>query len=77
MSLEIVLVVAFIVIGVAVWMFFGGEPTVEESADAKPPASFGCKVCGARSPTFVAAHEHASADHSLAGHKIDESIEPE
>jgi hypothetical protein len=74
MSLSVVLIGALVVIGIVAWMFFGGEPKGEEAAG--PVASaFRCKVCGKQSSTFVDAHEHASTDHELAGHKIDESIE--
>ena len=76
MSLSVVLIGALVVIGIAAWMFFGGEPKGEEAAG--PAASaFRCKICGRRSTTFVDAHEHASADHELAGHQIDEAIEAE
>ena len=74
MSLTAVLIGAFVVIGIVVWMFFGGEPKGEEGTGGAASA-FRCKVCGKTSKTFVDAHEHASADHDLAGHKIDESIE--
>jgi hypothetical protein len=73
MSLSVVLIGALVVIGIVVWMFFGGEPKDEEGGAAA--STFRCKICGRTSTTFVDAHEHASADHDLAGHKIDESIE--
>jgi hypothetical protein len=74
MSLPVVLIGALVVIGIVVWMFFGGEATGEEGASPSA-SSFRCKICGKTSTTFVDAHEHASADHDLSGHKIDESIE--
>jgi hypothetical protein len=74
MSLSGVLIGALVVIGIAVWMFFGGEPKDVEGTGAAA-STFRCKICGKTSTTFVDAHEHASADHELAGHQIDESIE--
>jgi len=74
MSLSVVLIGALVVIGIVVWMFFGGEPKDVEGAGAAA-STFRCKVCGKTFTAFVDAHEHASADHDLAGHKIDESIE--
>ena len=76
MSLSVVLIGALVVIGIAVWMFFGGESQSEEES-SKGVSTFRCKICGKKWPTFVEAHEHASADHELAGHKIDESIAAE
>ena len=73
MSLTMVIIGACVVIGIALWMYFGGE-SGEEGTVAQP-SSFRCKICRKTFPTFVDAHEHASADHDLAGHKIDESIE--
>jgi hypothetical protein len=74
MSLSVVLIGALVVIGIVAWMFFGGEPKGEEAAGTAA-STFRCKICGKQSLTFADAHEHASADHDLAGHKIDESIE--
>jgi hypothetical protein len=74
MSLSVVLIGVFVIIGIAVWMFSGGEPQSEKGTVAQA-STFRCKICGKTSPTFVDAHEHASADHDLAGHEIDESVE--
>lgn len=74
MSLSVVLIGALVIIGIAAWMFSGGEAQSEEVAGVQTSA-FRCKICGKTSPTFVDAHEHASADHDLAGHQIDESVE--
>ncbi len=75
MSSSMLLIGALAVVGIVAWLYLGGEPPADESAVAAPPSSFHCKVCGKKSQTFIAAHEHASADHDLAGHKIDEAIE--
>jgi hypothetical protein len=78
MSLTVVLIGAFIVGGIGLWLYFGGESGANESGavgDIGTPSEFRCKVCGANFEKFLAAHEHASADHELAGHKIDEAIE--
>ena len=74
MGLSVMLIGAFVIIGIAVWMFSGGEPQSEEGTGVRM-STFRCKICGKTWPTFVDAHEHASADHDLAGHNIDESIE--
>jgi hypothetical protein len=74
MGLSVVVIGAVVIIGIAVWMFSGGEAQSEEGTGAQASA-FRCKKCGKTSSTFVDAHEHASADHDLAGHEIDESIE--
>jgi hypothetical protein len=74
MTLSVVLIGAFVIIAIAVWMFSRGESQSEEGTGVQASA-FRCKICGKTSPTFVDAHEHASADHDLAGHQIDESVE--
>ena len=50
------------------------ETAPEEAAPPPPSGSYRCKLCGAKSATFAVAHEHASAEHELAGHQIDDSI---
>jgi hypothetical protein len=74
-----VVVIAVLVVVVGAWFVFRVKGEEETSGGgsgaAKAPSSFRCKLCGATSPTFVAAHEHASAEHELAGHHLDDSIE--
>jgi hypothetical protein len=74
MSLSVVVIGALVIIGIALWMFFGGEAESEEVTGVQASA-FRCKICGKISSKFVDAHEHASADHDLAGQQIDESVE--
>jgi hypothetical protein len=77
MSLSIILLAVVVAIGAGAWLMFGSrDEEPEATADEAPPqpSSFRCNVCGKVSATFLAAHEHASAEHELAGHKIDESI---
>lgn len=77
MSFSILLLVALVVLAAGGWYFVSGEGREKTGEIPPEPAtSFRCKVCGVVSPTFAAAHEHASADHDLAGHHIDEAIEP-
>ena len=77
MSLSMVLLAVVVALAVGGWLMFGAkaEPTDGAEPSVPEPTSFRCKLCGASSATFLAAHEHASADHELTGHKIDESIE--
>lgn len=80
MSVSIVVVAVVIAIGIGAWLLFSpeGDSAGAAPAEKQPePRTFRCNVCGAVSPTFLAAHEHASAEHELAGHKIDESITAE
>ena len=73
MSLSVIVIGAIMIVAAALWLYFGGGSNEEVSSSQ--PSSFRCKACGKMFSTFVDAHEHASADHDLAGHKIDESIE--
>ncbi|MBI2962962.1 MAG: hypothetical protein HYY35_04345 [Deltaproteobacteria bacterium] len=80
MSVSVLLLLVIAALGAGAWMMFGskGDDAAGDTAGeggAKAAGSFSCRICGASSPTFLAAHEHASAEHDLAGHKIDESIE--
>ena len=75
MDLTVVVIVVFVVGGIAAWMFFGGEPKDTDAPSA--PKTFRCKVCAKTFSSFLAAHEHGSADHELAGHKLDDSIQAE
>jgi hypothetical protein len=76
MGLTFLLVALLVAVGGGAWLLFS-EGEGEATGDGQPeaPSSFRCKLCGATSRTFVAAHEHASAEHELSGHKIDQSIE--
>jgi hypothetical protein len=77
MSTTLILVLLVAAAAAAGWFMVSRS----ESGPAEPPppapSTYRCKVCGAKSATFAIAHEHASAEHDLAGHHIDESIEPE
>lgn len=75
MSLSVLLLVALAGFAAVGWYFFRGENEEEGESPAESASSFRCKVCGATSPTYVAAHEHASAEHDLAGHRLDDAIE--
>ena len=76
---SILLVALLVAVGGGAWLVFRAkgedEATGGDGGAIAAPSSFRCKLCGTTSPTFVAAHEHASAEHALAGHRIDESIE--
>jgi hypothetical protein len=76
MSTTLILVLLVVAAAAAGWFMMSGfdsEPA--EPAPPSPNSGYRCKVCGAKSATFAIAHEHASAEHELAGHHIDESIE--
>jgi len=74
MSTTLILLLVAVAAAVAGWymMSSGGEP--EDAAPPPATGSYRCKVCGAKSASFAVAHEHASAEHELAGHQIDDSI---
>jgi hypothetical protein len=78
MGLSFLLVALLVAVGGGAWFLFSkgvDEATDGDQGAPETPGSFRCKLCGATSRTFVTAHEHASAEHELTGHKIDESIE--
>jgi flagellar basal body-associated protein FliL len=74
MSTMLILLLVVVAAAVAGWYMMSSEQEPEEAAPPPPSSSYRCKLCGAKSATFAVAHEHASAEHELAGHQIDESI---
>jgi len=75
MSTMLILALLAVVAGIVGWfMMSGGDSQPAEPTPTAPTVGYRCKVCGAKSATFAIAHEHASAEHELAGHNIDESI---
>jgi hypothetical protein len=75
MSTMLILALLTVVAGVVGWfMMSGGDSSPAEPTPPAPSAGYRCKVCGTKSATFAIAHEHASAEHELAGHDIDASI---
>jgi hypothetical protein len=76
MSTTLILVLLAAAAAAAGWFMMSGSDAEPGEAGVPTPSSgYRCKVCGAQSATFAIAHEHASAEHELAGHHIDESIE--
>jgi hypothetical protein len=75
MSTTLILVLLVAMAVAAGWfMVSRADSEPAEPAPRVPSGGFRCKVCGAKSATFAVAHEHASAEHELAGHHIDDSI---
>jgi hypothetical protein len=75
MSTTLILVLLVVAAAAAGWfMISGSDSEPAEPAPPAPSSGYRCKVCGVKSATFAIAHEHASAEHELAGHQIDESI---
>jgi hypothetical protein len=78
MSTTLILVLLAMAAAAVGWfMMSGSDSEPAEPAPPAPSSGFRCKLCGAKSATFLMAHEHASAEHDLAGHHVDESIMPE
>ena len=77
MSTTLILVLLVVAAAAAGWFMMSGSDSEPAEPAPQAPSGFRCKVCGAKSATFAIAHEHASAEHELAGHHIDESIAPE
>ncbi len=74
MSFSVIAVAVLLAVGVAIWFFFStGEE--EPSVAQAETGTFRCKVCGTVSKSFLDAHNHATAEHELSGHHLDESIE--
>ena len=74
MSTMLILLLVVVAAAVAGWYMMSSEEEPGETAPPPPSSSYRCKLCGATSETFAVAHEHASAEHELAGHHIDETI---
>jgi len=74
MSTMLILLLVVVAAAIAGWYMMSSEEGPEETVPPPPNSSYRCKLCGAKSATFAVAHEHASAEHELAGHQIDESI---
>lgn len=69
MSVSVLLLLVIAAVGAGAWMMFGSKGDDAGESEAKAASGFSCRICGASSPTFLAAHEHASAEHDLAGHQ--------
>jgi hypothetical protein len=74
MSTMLILLLVVVAAAIAGWYMMSSEEGPEETVPPPLNSSYRCKLCGAKSATFAVAHEHASAEHELAGHQIDESI---
>jgi hypothetical protein len=74
MSTMLILLLVVVAAAVAGWYMMSSEAEPDEAPSPPPSGNYRCKLCGAKSTTFAVAHEHASAEHELAGHQIDDSI---
>jgi hypothetical protein len=74
MSTTLILLLVVVAAAVAGWYMMTSDTEPEEAATPAGSGSYRCKLCGTSSTTFAVAHEHASAEHELAGHQIDDSI---
>ncbi len=77
MSTTLILGLLVVAAAAAGWFMMSGSDDSGSTGTAPQSSGYRCKVCGAKSATFAIAHEHASAEHELAGHQIDDSIVPE